>query len=190
MKIRRITTQVEHTKTEMGRPVDTSKAIAMAVIENPYAGVYSDDLSDLIDIGETLGDLLGRAALDALNCDAQAVQSYGKSALIGEDGELEHAAAILHPALGAPLRTVLGGGAALVPSSKAMGAPGTVIDVPLGHINAAYVRSHFDGMRAQINDAPRAGEIVVAVALSTTGRPNPRVGGLTHPDAIGTDGLR
>ncbi len=190
MNIRKIITQVERTHSEMGRPVDTAKSIAMAVIENPYAGRYADDLPALIDAGAQLGDLLGRAALDALNCDAQAVQSYGKSALVGEAGELEHAAALLHPAMGAPLRAMLGGGAALVPSSKAMGAPGTIIDVPLGHKDAAYVRSHFDGMRAQINDAPRADEIIVAVALATTGRPNPRVGGLTHEDAKGADGLR
>ena len=110
--------------------------------------------------------------------------------LWAEEGELEHAAALLHPQMGAPLRAVLGGGAALVPSSKAMGGPGAVIDVPLGHKDAAYVRSHFDGMRLTIPDAPRAGEIVVAVALALTGRPDPRVGGLRHEDITGADGLR
>ena len=108
----------------------------------------------------------------------------------GEAGELEHAAALLHPKLGAPLRAVIGGGRALVPSSKAIGRAGEILDVPLGHKDAAYVRSHFDGMRLRLPDAPRPNEIVVAVALQQTGRPLPRVGGLTHDQFVGEDGLR
>jgi len=104
--------------------------------------------------------------------------------------ELEHAAAILHPKLGAPLRKAVEKGAALVPSSKKMGGPGTPLDVPLGHKDAAYVRSHFDGMEVRINDAPRANEILVAVCVTDSGRPLPRVGGLTHEEAEGKDGLR
>ncbi|WP_417725045.1 amino acid synthesis family protein [Salipiger sp.] len=192
MKLRKIITLVEETRREMGRDVAPAsrRALAAAVIVNPHAGHYADDLSDLITTGATLGDLLGREALAALGGNPAAVEGYGKAALVGDAGELEHGAALLHPGLGAPLRAVLGGGAALVPSSKAMGGPGTVIDVPLGHKDAAYVRSHFDGMRVQIPDAPRAGEIVVAVALQCTGRPLPRVGGLRHEDVVGEDGLR
>ena len=110
--------------------------------------------------------------------------------MVGEGGELEHAAAILHPKLGAPLRAAVEKGAALVPSSKKMGGPGQVLDVPLGHKDAAYVRSHFDGIEVRLNDAPRAGEIMVAVAVTDSGRPLPRVGGLTHAEAEGKDGLR
>lgn len=191
MTVRKILTLVETTHREMGRAVPSSRrAIAAAVIANPYAGRYDAGLSELIEIGAELGRRLGEEALSALGCPAAEVQAYGKAALVGEAGELEHAAALLHPKLGAPLRAVLGGGQALVPSSKAMGGPGTVMDVPLGHKDAAYVRSHFDGMRLTIPDAPRSGEIVVAVALSLNGRPAPRVGGLTHAEAEGIDGLR
>ena len=110
--------------------------------------------------------------------------------MVGENGELEHAAAILHPKLGAPLRKAVEKGAALVPSSKKMGGPGQVLDVPLGHKEAAYVRSHFDGIEVRLNDSPRANELMVAVAVTDSGRPLPRVGGLTHGAAEGIDGLR
>lgn len=192
MKLRKIITLVEEVRTEMGQAIapPSRRALAAAVIANPFAGRYAADLTELIDTGEALGRLLGDEALAALGCAARDVQGYGKAALVGEAGELEHAAALLHPKLGAPLRAVLGGGKALVPSSKAMGGPGDVLDVPLGHKDAAYVRSHFDGMRLRIADAPRASEIVVAVALQVTGRPNPRVGGLEHKDITGADGLR
>jgi hypothetical protein len=110
--------------------------------------------------------------------------------MVGENGELEHAAALLHPKMGAPLRIEVEKGAALVPSSKKMGSPGQVLDVPLGHKDAAYVRSHFDGIEVRLNDAPRANEIMVAIAVTDSGRPLPRVGGLTHSDAVGIDGLR
>ncbi|EPX78716.1 amino acid synthesis family protein [Salipiger mucosus] len=192
MKLRRVITQVEQTRREMGRPVapPARRALAAAVIANPFAGRYAGDLAELIETGAELGHLLGEEALAALDCPAGAVEGYGKAALVGEDGELEHAAALLHPKLGAPLRAVLGGGKALVPSAKAVGATGEVIEVPLGHKDAAYVRSHFDAMRLRIADAPRPGEIVVAVALQQTGRPLPRVGGLTHEEITGADGLR
>ena len=192
MKLRRIITLVEETRREMGQDIapPARRALAAAVIENPFAGRYAKDLSELSETGAELGRILGEEALGALGCAASEVQGYGKAALVGEAGELEHAAALLHPKLGAPLREVLGGGKALVPSSKAMGGPGGVIDVPLGHKDAAYVRSHFDGMRLQLPDAPRANEIVVAVALQMGGRPNPRVGGLAHKEVIGADGLR
>lgn len=190
--IRKLVTLTETVEREMGRPVapPARRAAAAVVIANPFAGRYAEDLSELIEIGAELGGLLAAEAIAALGGDAAAVQSYGKAALVGEAGELEHAAALLHPKMGAPLRAALGGGAALVPSSKKMGGIGQVLDIPLGHKDAAYVRSHFDGMEIRIADAPRPGEIVVAIALATGGRPLARVGGLSHAEAVGKDGLR
>jgi hypothetical protein len=191
-QIRKIAVWVEETLQEAGRDISppTRKAVAVAVIANPFAGRYVEDLTLLMDIGAELGDLLGQRCVAALGIKAEQAQSYGKAAMVGEAGELEHAAAILHPKLGAPLRLAVGSGAALVPSSKKMGGPGQVLDVPLGHKDAAYVRSHFDGIEVRLNDAPRAGEIMVAVAVTDSGRPLPRVGGLTHDQAEGKDGLR
>ena len=191
-KIRKIVTTVEDTVREMDRAVDpvTRKAAAIAIIENPFAGEFVDDLEALMSIGDELGDLLGRRAVAALGVTPAEIHSYGKAAVVGSGGELEHAAAILHPRLGKPLRAAVEKGAALVPSAKKMGAAGTPIDVPLGHKDAAYVRSHFDGMEVRVHDAPRSNEILVAVAVTDSGRPFPRVGGLTHEDAECKDGLR
>lgn len=191
-QIRKIAVFVEETRIEAGRRIDpsTRKAVAVAVIANPFAGRYEADLTELIEIGAELGGMLGERCVAALGIRPEQAQSYGKAAMVGEAGELEHAAAILHPKLGAPLRKAVEKGAALVPSSKKMGSPGQVLDVPLGHKDAAYVRSHFDGVEVRLNDAPRAAEIMVAVAVTDSGRPLPRVGGLTHEEAEGKDGLR
>ena len=191
-KIRKIAVFLDETHIEMGQTIapPTRRAAAVAVIENPFAGRFEAELEPLMDIGAELGDLLGRRCVEALGITPAEAESYGKAAMVGENGELEHAAAILHPKLGAPLRTAVEKGAALVPSSKKMGGPGQPLDVPLGHKDAAYVRSHFDGIEVRLNDAPRAGEIMVAVAVTDSGRPLPRVGGLTAAEAIGKDGLR
>ena len=191
-KIRKIVTLVEEIDREMGREIDppTRKAVAAAVIENPFAGRFVDDLEELMRIGEELGGLLGARAVAALGVAPAAIESYGKAAIVGEAGEWEHAAAILHPRLGKPLRAAVEHGAALVPSAKKMGGLGTPIDVPLGHKDAAYVRSHFDAIELRVNDAPRAGEIVVAVAVTDSGRPLPRVDGLATDQVKGEDGLR
>lgn len=191
-KIRKIIVQTDEVRVEMGRDVQppVRKALAMAVIENPCAGRYVENLDELIAIGEELGGLLGARCVQALGIEPGQAQSYGKAAIVGDAGELEHAAAILHPKLGAPLRVAVEKGAALVPSSKKMGGLGTAIDVPLGHKDAAYVRSHFDAMEARVADAPRANEIVVAVVVTDSGRPLPRVGGLTVSEIKGVDGLR
>jgi len=191
-RIRKLVVQVEETRSEMGRPVEppTRRAVAIAVIENPCAGRYVEDLAELTAIGEELGGLLGQRCVAALGIDPAAAQSYGKAAIVGEAGELEHAAAILHPKLGAPLRAAVVRGAALVPSAKKRGGPGTAIDVPLGHKDAAYVRSHFDAIEARVNDAPAAAEIVVAVAVTDSGRPLARIGGLQVGAIKGEDGLR
>ena len=190
--IRKMVTVVEEVRSEMGKAISppTRRAAAIAVIENPFAGRYVEDLEDLMAIGEELGRLLGEACVRALGITPDQAQSYGKAALVGENGELEHAAAILHPRLGKPLRAAVGNGAALVPSNKKRGPMGHPLDVPLGHKDAAYVRSHFDGMEVAVNDAPRANEILVVVAVTDSGRPLPRVGGLTHAEAEGKDGLR
>ena len=191
-KIRKLVTFLEETRREMDREVSppVRRAAAVAVIANPFAGRFVEDLSELIDIGEELGALLSERAVAALGIPGERVESYGKAAAVGENGELEHAAALLHPKLGAPVRKTLGKGAALIPSSKKRGGPGVALDVPLGHKDAAFVRSHFDGMEVRINDAPRADEIMVAVAVTDSGRPFPRVGGLTKEQIKGEDGLR
>jgi hypothetical protein len=191
-KLRKLIVSVEETRREMGKDVSpaTRKAAAVAVIENPFAGRFADNLDPLIDIGEELGDLLGRRAVQALGIRPNQAESYGKAAIVGEGGELEHAAAILHPKFGKPLRAAVEKGAALVPSAKKMGGIGSPIDVPLGHKDAAYVRSHFDGMEIRVADAPRANEIVIAVVVTDSGRPIPRVGGLTKDKIEGKDGLK
>ncbi|MDQ0588629.1 amino acid synthesis family protein [Variovorax paradoxus] len=190
--IRKLVIQVDETRKEMGQDIapPTRRAVAIAVIENPYAGRYSENLDELIAIGEELGALLGQKAVKALGIEPGQAQSYGKAAIVGENGELEHAAAILHPKLGAPLRVAVEKGAALVPSAKKRGTLGTAIDVPLGHKDAAFVRSHFDAIEARVSDAPRANEIVVAVAVTDSGRPLPRIGGLQASEIKGEDGLR
>ena len=191
-KIRKLVTWVEETRREAGREIApaTRKAAAVAIIENPLAGRFAEDLELLMAIGEELGGLLGERAVAALGIAPERVESYGKAAIVGEAGELEHAAAILHPRLGAPLRKAVHKGAALVPSAKKVGGIGTAIDVPLGHKDAAFVRSHFDAMEVRVADAPRAGEILVAVVLTDSGRPLARIGGLTVAEIKGEDGLR
>lgn len=190
--IRKMVTVVEEIHQEAGRDIDppVRKAAAVAVIENPFAVRYEEDLEPLMAAGEHLGDLLGNRCVEALGIAPNEAESYGKAALVGVDGELEHAAALLHPRMGAPLRKAVEKGAALVPSSKKRGGPGQALDIPLGHKDAAYVRSHFDGMEVQISDAPRANEIMVAIAVTDSGRPLPRVGGLTKDQMMGEDGLR
>ena len=191
-KIRKIVVQIDETHVEGGQAIDppTRRALAMAVIDNPYAGHYSANLDALIEIGEELGGLLGQRCVQALGITPDQAQSYGKAAIVGEAGELEHAAAVLHPKRGAPLRQAVSHGAALVPSAKKRGTLGTIIDVPLGHKDAAFVRSHFDAMEARVSDAPRANEMVVAVVVTDSGRPAPRIGGLQVSEIVGQDGLR
>jgi hypothetical protein len=189
MKIRKLVTVTEEILEDGGRPAaqPVRKAAALAVIENPFAGRFAEDLQELVKTGEELGDLLGRRAVAALGAP---VHSYGKAAVVGEHGESEHAAAILHPTLGTPFRAAVGGGKAIIPSAKKLGGPGTAIDVPLHYKDAAFVRSHFDAMEVRVPDAPRANEIVVALVVTSAGRPHPRIGGLRREEAKGEDGLR
>lgn len=189
MRIRKLLTVIEEIVEDGGRAVTrpVRKVAAVAVIENPFAGRFVEDLAPLVKTGEELGDLLGRRAVAALGAP---VHSYGKAAVVGTEGEYEHAAAILHPTLGAPFRAAVGGGKAIIPSAKKLGGPGTTVDVPLHYKDAAFVRTHFDAMEVRLGDAPRAGEILVALAVTDGGRPHPRVGGLTVEEARKEDGLR
>ncbi len=192
MEIRKLVTIVEETRSEAGRAVDppTRRAAALAVIANPFAGRYAEDLAELVQAGEELGALLGAKAVEALGIRPEQAESYGKGAIVGSRGELEHAAAILHPKLGAPFRAAVGGGKAIIPSSKKMGTPGTELDVPVHYKDAAFVRTHFDAMPVRVQDAPKGDEIVVALVVTDSGRPLPRVGGLTVAEAKKEDGLR
>lgn len=192
MNIRKTYVVVETVQEEAGHrlPRPVRRAAAVAVFSNPFAGRYMEDLSELIEASVPLGEQLSQMAVSALGCEPAAVESYGKAAIVGEAGELEHAAALLHPKLGKPLRDAVGGGTAIIPSAKKFGGPGTTIDVPLHYKNAAFVRSHFDAMEVRVPDGPRAGELILIVAVTDGGRPLPRVGGLTKEAAIGQDGLR
>jgi len=189
MKIRKLVTWVEECLVEMEQDIHPPirRAVACAVLKNPLAGHFNPDLTLLIDTGEALGGLLVEKALAALGAPAQ---GYGKAAIVGEAGELEYAAALLHPKMGAPVRRALGGGAAIIPSAKKRAGMGATIDVPLGHKDAAFVSSHFDAIEARVTDAPMADEILVCLALAAGGRPLPRIGGLHLADITGSDGLR
>jgi len=192
MKIRKFATFVEETLIEGGKEVSkpTRKAAALAVIKNPFTGEYQENLDDLMAVGEELGAILGKKAVEALGQPVEEVESYGKAAIVGMNGELEHAGAILHPKLGKPFREAVGGGKAIIPSAKKMGGPGAEIDVPLHYKDAAFVRSHFDAMTVRLHDAPKPDEIVVVLAVTDSGRPHARIGGLRKEEAKKEDGLR
>ncbi|MEM1943288.1 MAG: amino acid synthesis family protein [Candidatus Caldarchaeum sp.] len=176
---------------ELGKPV--RRSAAAAVIKNPFAGRYVEDLSMLIEAGEFLGGYLAKKAREALAITPDSTENYGKAAIIGMMGELEHGHAILHPKFGKGFREECGGAdvcKAIIPSSVKIGYPGTAIDVPLHYKRAAFVRSHYDSMEVRVPDAPLPDEIVVIAALSDSGRPLPRIGGLRKEEVRGEDGLR
>jgi hypothetical protein len=187
--IRKLVTVIEETRREAGKEVNPplKKVAVAAVLRNPHAGRYEEDLSELIEEGERLGGLLAERATAALGGRAE---SYGKAGIVGTEGELEHVAALIHPKFGNPLRDAVGGGKAIIPSAKKRGVPGSSIDIPLHYKDAAFVRTHFDAMELRVLDAPHPDEIVIAVALTDGGRPHARVGGLHKSDATGEDGLR
>ena len=190
--MRKVYTVVEETHSDgaarLGKPV--RKAAAAVVFKNPFVDKYQEDLSLLYDWSEELGEMLTQKAVAALGIAPGEVHSYGKAAIVGERGELEHCAAVLHPALGKPMRDNVGGGKAIIPSAKKLGYPGAAIDVPLHFKHAAFVRSHFDAMEVRLPDAPRADELVLIVAVTDAGRPFPRIGGLSVDEVKGEDGLR
>lgn len=192
LNIRKIVTVVEDIHVEGHKALDApiKRCAVMAVIKNPYAGKYHEDLTELMDAGEELGGMLSKIGVEAMGVPADTVESYGKGAIIGVDGELENGAAVLHPKMGKLFRENIGGGKAIIPSSKKMGGPGTALDVPLHFKDACFVRSHYDAMECRVHDAPLADEIVVIVVVTTGGRPHPRIGGLQKHEAKCEDGQR
>jgi len=177
-KIRRIVTVVEETLMEIGRTIDppTRRAAALAVIENPFAGRYQEDLEALMAVGEEMGGLLGARAVAALGIAPSAAESYGKAAIVGVGGDLEHGHAMLHPMLGKALHEPIGGGKAIIPSVVKVTAAGATIDIPLGHKDDLWSFDHFDAMPVAVPDGPRPNEILMAIAITDGGRPVPRVG--------------
>lgn len=165
------------------------KAAMLCVIANPFAGRYEPEIQGFMDDLKPLGVAMANRLVAALGGDPKAVQGYGKGAIVGTAGELEHGA-LWHVPGGYAMREALGGAKAIVPSTKKVGGPGTRLDVPVTHIDAAYVRSHFDAMEVWINDAPRADEMIVALVMTTGARVHARVGGLAAADIKGEDGLR
>jgi hypothetical protein len=186
---RKLLTLVEDVLVETGIDVDPPlrKAAVLAVVKNPYAGRYSADLSEIIEFSRELGELMSRRLVEAMGGP---VQSYGKSAISGLYGEVEHAHAFLTSVFADRLRDAVGGGKAWISSTAKRGAMGTSIDVPLASKDALFVRSHYDTMTVGVADAPEADEIVVIVAGANRGRPNFRLGGLKFEDIQGEDGLR
>jgi len=165
------------------------RAAALAVIRNPFAGRYVEDIAGFMGDLNPLGLAMARDLLAALGGDAKAIEGYGKGAIAGTAGESEHAA-LWHVPGGYAMREVLGDTKAIVASTKKVGGPGTRLDVPITHVNASYVRSHFDAMEVGIGDAPRADELLLALVMTTGSRIHARVGGLKAGDVKGEDGLR
>lgn len=190
IELRKLVTSCEEIHHEGGPVVaqPVLRACALAVIKNPFAGAYVEEIESFMDDLKPLGlEMAGR--LVALLGGADKVQSYGKGSIVGANGELEHGA-LWHVPGGYAMRELLGDAKAIVPSSKKLGGIGTRLDVPIGHINASYVRSHFDGMEVGVSDAPRQDELVFALVMTTGGRVHARVGGLKAGDVKGEDGLR
>lgn len=191
IKIRKFHTLIDETWHEGGPVADKPirAAAVLAVVENPYAGRYEPDITPMMEALKPLGLDMSQRLIDVLGGDPGVVESYGKGVIVGEAGELEHCA-LWHVPGGYAMRQLLGEAAAIVPSSVKVGGLGARLDVPLGHINAAYVRSHFSGMEVGLVDAPRANEIVFALVMTTGGRIHERVGGLRVDEIEGKDGLR
>jgi len=191
IKIRKLLTVVEEIHHEGGPPGDIPlrRGAILVVLKNPYAGRYEPHILPMMEALKPLGLEMAHKLIDALGGDPKAIQSYGKGAIVGMDGELEHGA-LWHVPGGYAMREALGGARAIVPSSKKVGVPGSRLDVPITHIDASYVRSHFDAMEVGVNDAPRADELVLALVMTTGGRVHARVGGLQASEIRGEDGLR
>lgn len=186
MEIRKFVTIVEEACMEMGKKISPPhrKIASIAVLKNPFAGRYVEDLDELVEMGAELGTILTERALNALQIDPKGIHNFGKGAIVGLDGEYEHTGAILHPKLGLTMRDVLEAGKALIPQAKKIGPAGTPIDVPLHYKDEARVRSHFDTIEVRVHDAPRPDEILVAAAFSDSGRPFARVGGLSLDEVL------
>ena len=191
VKVRKFLITVEDVFHE-GGPVAAKpyrRGAILAVIENPFAGAYVENIEPFMDDLKPLGLRMARKLLAALGGDAKSIEGYGKGAIVGEAGEVEHAA-LWHAPGGYAMREVLGGAKAIVPSTKKVGGPGARLDVPVTHVNASYVRSHFDAIEVGVTDAPRSHEMVVALVMTTGPRVHARAGGLKASDIKGEDGLR
>jgi hypothetical protein len=191
VKVRKIVTQVEDVLHEGGPVAERPyrRAAVTAVIENPFAGRYVADIQGFMEDLKPLGLDMARRLVAALGGDVKLIEGYGKGAIVGSAGEVEHGA-LWHAPGGYAMREVLGGARAIVPSAKKVGSLGTRIDIPITHINASYVRSHFDAVEVGISDAPRAGEMALVLAMTTGPRVHNRAGGLAAADIKGEDGLR
>jgi hypothetical protein len=191
VKVRKFLVSVEEIHHEGGAvpAVLPRRGAVLAVIENPYAGAYHAEIQPFMDDLKPLGLAMAQKLLAALGGDPKAIEGYGKGAIVGEAGEIEHAA-LWHAPGGYAMRDVLGGAKAIVPSTKKVGGPGMRLDIPVTHVNASYVRSHFDAIEVGIPDAPRANEMVVALVMTTGARVHARAGGLAAADIKGEDGLR
>ena len=189
--VRKIATVVEEIFHEGGpvSPNPPKRGAIMAVIANPFAGQYVEDLQPFMEDLKPLGLMMAQRLLAVLGGDPAAIEGYGKATLVGSGGELEHGA-LWHAPGGYAMREVLGGAKAIVPSAKKVGGVGARIDVPVTHVNAAYVRSHFDSMEVGMNDSPRAGELMVVLVMTTGARVHSRMGGLEAHQVKGEDGLR
>ncbi len=175
-----------------GGPIGTTslmRGAILAVIANPFAGRYVEDIAEFMDDLKPLGLAMASQLVAALGGDPTMIEGYGKGAIVGAAGELEHGA-LWHVPGGYAMRELLGGAKAIVPSTKKVGGPGARLDIPVTHINASYVRSHFDAMEVGIPDAPRADEMVLALVMTTGPRIHARVGGLAASEIKGEDGLR
>jgi hypothetical protein len=191
IQVRKYHSTVEEIFHEGGARADRPlrRAAVLAAIHNPYAGRYVDDILPLMEALKGLGVEMAGRLVTLLGGDPKVVEGYGKGAIVGALGELEHGA-LWHAPGGYAMRHVLGGAKAIVPSTKKVGGPGCRLDVPVTHINASYVRSHFDAIEVGIPDAPRESEIVVALVMTTGPRIHARVGGLKVAEIKGEDGLR
>ena len=176
--MRKVVSVVETVSIEMGRAVDGlhRKVATAAVLTNPLAGQWVDDLRELEALGAALGARLVDEALAALGAPAADVRAYGKAALVGTNGEIEHAAALIHPKFGAPVRAALGRGPAIIPSTKLLGGPGTRITVPLTNCDDIWVFDDMDAVSITVDDAPRPDEVVAVLGLAIGGRPHARIG--------------
>lgn len=168
-----------------GEPV--RKIVVAAAIHNPYAGRFSETLGTIVDDSKQLGKEFARRVVEATG--GRAVQSYGKGCIVGANGEYEHGNAFLTALFADPIRSAIGGGLSWVPSAGKRGAPGTTLDIPLGHKDALYVRSHYDTFTVSFTDTPGPDEVLVAFAVATRGRLHARLGGLRHEQIEGKDGL-
>jgi hypothetical protein len=175
VKIRRLITTREVIQSEMGTPLDKPivRATGIAIINNPFAGRFAEDLAPLFEAGRIVGENLASELNDLL---AGPAASYGKGAMVGAMGEIEHGGACIHPMLGKPMRQAIGGGDAVIPSNVKIAGPGSTLDVPLGHKDNAWSFDHFDTVTVHLGDAPRPDEIAVVLAFADGGRPRPRCG--------------